>query len=132
MMPRRGLEEYLEAFLRAASPRSCSAAFETLAALGMIPNSNGLNQAEDGLLRLVDRFPGARLLSREDIRTLIAYQCFVGGTHQVVGQGGEIIDNWASGIDHAQAAKILGIGGRNPAVTARKRYCRILEKLGAQ
>ncbi len=120
---------YLKDLLQLTAPRSTIGQQLELLQNGIVPTATLKNTIEDHLLRLVDRFPDVPMLTLNELRILLVYYHAIGGKFETLGNGGAILDQWASGVDHKRAAKLLGIGGRNPAVTARKKLIRIQKKI---
>lgn len=126
----RRVQAYLEDLIALCSPGSPTGSqIDFLSnGLGHVPSSTK-NVLEDRLLRLIDKYPNAPRLSMEDLHCLLVYYTSTGSRYVTVGQGGEITEQWASGVDHRQAAAALGIRGPNASRTARRRFQRILRAL---
>lgn len=90
---------------------------------------NHTNKLESLMIRLIDRYGIGYLPTREDIRVLLVYYHASGKRIEILGNGGSVIDQWASDCDHRQAAQMLGIKGRNRAYMARKQLLTVQRKL---
>lgn len=96
---------------------------------GTYPDRSSRNTLEDALIRLADRHHVRATLTMQEIRVLLVYYHAIGGIFETLGSGGAVLDRWATGANHEQAAKLLGIGGRDPAGIARRRLVRAQRKL---
>jgi hypothetical protein len=121
---------YCEALLSLCCARSPLGEQLYRAEIGVSGESSGAGHIEDSLIRVVDFGLQIRGVSDEDKRVLAVY--YLGHSlHQVTDPTGQVVDSWVSGLDHAAAAKLLGLKGRNPRKTAMNRLSRALRHLPA-
>lgn len=123
----RAIEQYVEMFLRAGSPKSnLGAMLEDYVRLGCRVQSTTRNNVENTLIRLADSSAALPRLTGSEFRLICAYYFELGGVHDVVIEDGTVVDRWASGPSHVQVAKKLGY--KSPQ-SAQKKLNKVLQKI---